>query len=417
MQTESKIKSIPCFKHEGSFILFINIGKQNTEFVCDECCVDLKALNSDQELIHIKNALRSPEFFISKLNISSSLKEYLIKLDKCNEQAMKSILKDFETKITDIQEILKGVYQELKCHVESILNKKQKIREELQKIIQFDKFTQFAINFIQLGDQINPQAIKQNEQILHEYLQDLTKNNYQELNQKLIDMLDRIKREPRDPKEDQYPQYRNLEEQFKQLNAKQIEFAKQISLINFGQFTIIYDSKLVSNQQSQKIINIIQSKLNKIVTNFSQIYLGTRDGLSGQAFWNKVQGKSNLLMIFKSKSGYIFGQFSPCQWNQNLNAYVQDNTMSSFLFSQTHDQIYPLKDANKQNAIYCHQSQGPSFGGGHDLQIGLDFQNGYSNLGHSYQSDQYQITTKNTHLFGQTTPNIAECEIYQVILT
>ncbi|CAD8201885.1 unnamed protein product [Paramecium pentaurelia] len=416
MQTESKIKSIPCFKHEGSFILFINIGKQNTEFVCDECCVDLKALNSDQELIHIKNALRSPEFFISKLNISSPLKEYLIKLDKCNEQAMKSILKDFETKITDIQEILKGVYQELKCHVESILNKKQKIREELQKIIQFDKFTQFAINFIQLGDQINQEAIEQNEQILHEYLKDLTKNNCQELNQKLIEMLDRIKREPRDPKEEQYPQYRKLEEQFKQLNAKQIEFAKQISLINFGQFTIIYDSKFVSNQQSQKIINIIQSKLNKKVTNFSQIYLETRDGLNGQAFWNKVNGKSNLLMIFKSKSGYIFGGFSPCQWNQNLNNYVQDNTMSSFLFSQTHDQIYPLKDANKQNAIYCHQSYVPYFGSG-DIYIAADFQNGSSNLGNSYQCDQYQITNKNTHLFGQTTPNIVECEIYQVILT
>lgn len=29
-------------------------------------------------------------------------------------------------------------------------------------------------------------------------------------------------------------------------------------------------------------------------------------------FWNKINGKSNLLIVFKSKSGNIFGAFSPC---------------------------------------------------------------------------------------------------------
>ncbi|CAD8103182.1 unnamed protein product [Paramecium primaurelia] len=409
------MKQIPCLKHDGSYLLFIKQDKDKTEYVCEECCMDLEKQKIKvelQKLIHIKNALRSPEFLLSKLDLSPFLSQFFGELDIYHERNMNIILNDFQTQFSNIQNALQAIYKELERHAKGFLEMKQKISEELKKIIKFDQFKQFAVNLEQLGDSINPQAIKQNEQILHEYLKDLTKNNCQELNQKLIDMLDQMKREPKDPKEEQYPQYRKLEEQFKQLNASQTEFAKQINLIHFGQL----DSKLISNQQSWKITNIIQSKLNKKVTNFSQIYLGTRDGLSGQAFWNKVNGKSNLLMIFKSKSGYIFGQFSPCQWNQNLNAYVQDNTMSSFLFSQTHDQIYPLKDANKQNAIYCHQSYGPYIGGG-DIYITADFQNGSSNLGHSYQCDQYQIITKNTHLYGQTTPNIVECEIYQVILT
>ncbi|CAD8201871.1 unnamed protein product [Paramecium pentaurelia] len=413
------MKQIPCLKHDGSYLLFIKQDKDKTEYVCEECCMDLEKQKIKVELlklIHIKNALRSPEFLLSKLDLFPFLSQFFGELDIYLERNMNIILNDFQTQFSNIQNALQAIYKELEKHAKGVLEMKQKISEELKKIIKFDQFKQIEGNLEQLGDSINQEAIEQNEQILHEYLKDLTKNNCQELNQKLIEMLDRIKREPRDPKEEQYPQYRNLEEQFKQLNAKQIEFAKQINLIHFGQFTKIYDSKLVSFQQSQKIINIIQSKLNKNVTNFSQIHLGTRDGLNGQAFWNKVNGKSNLLMIFKSKSGYIFGGFSPCQWNQNLNSYVQDNTMSSFLFSQTHDQIYPLKDANKQNAIYCHQSYGPYFGSG-DIYIGADFQNGSSNLGNSYQCDQYQITNKNTHLFGQTTPNIADCEIYQVILT
>ncbi|CAK63460.1 unnamed protein product (macronuclear) [Paramecium tetraurelia] len=412
------MKQIPCFKHEGSFILFIKVEKDKTEFVCDECCLDLqtKSVNVNyQELIHVKNALKSPEFFLSKLKISTPVQEYLIKLDKCNKQAMDNILEEFETKISQIQNILLEVQQELKNQVNCILEKKNKIRDELQKITQFDKFKQFAINFQQLGDNIKHEDIIQNEKILHQYLEDLTKNDCNELNQKLIDVLDRIKREPEDPNQEFYPQYRELERQFKSLNFSQAEFVQQFNLIYFVQVAIIYDGRLMSYYQQQKIMSILQSRLNKKVINFQQIYLGTRDGLNGQSFWSKVQGNTNLLMIFKSKSGYIFGGFSPCQWQQYVNAYVQDNTMSSFIFSQTHDQIYHLKEANKTQAIYCHQSYGPTFGA-YDIYFGADFQSGSSNLGTSYQCDQYQIATKNTHLFGQTTPNIVECEIYQVKL-
>ncbi|CAD8129773.1 unnamed protein product [Paramecium sonneborni] len=146
----------------------------------------------------------------------------------------------------------------------------------------------------------------------------------------------------------------------KSVTLLQQSFAQQINLKYCGQICTIYDGKLISYSQLQKIINFIQSKSNKKVKNFTQIYLGSRDGLSAYAYWNKVNNKSDLIIIFKSKSGNIFGGFSPCKW-QYYQGYVQDNTLSSFLFSQTHDQIYPLKEANKAQAIYSNQSYGAYF--------------------------------------------------------
>ncbi|CAD8128830.1 unnamed protein product [Paramecium sonneborni] len=40
----------------------------------------------------------------------------------------------------------------------------------------------------------------------------------------------------------------------------------------------------------------------------------------------------------------IFGAYSPCKWQSNVNSYIGDDTLSSFIFSQTHDQVYPQKD-------------------------------------------------------------------------
>ncbi|CAD8161699.1 unnamed protein product [Paramecium pentaurelia] len=64
-------------------------------------------------------------------------------------------------------------------------------------------------------------------------------------------------------------------------------------------------------------------------------------------------------MIFQSKSDQIFGTYSPCKWKSCNGKFVQDNTLSSFIFSQNHDQVYPLKQNQKEYAIYCNSQLGP----------------------------------------------------------
>ncbi|CAD8131027.1 unnamed protein product [Paramecium sonneborni] len=116
-------------------------------------------------------------------------------------------------------------------------------------------------------------------------------------------------------------------------------------------------------------------------------------------------------MVFQSQSGYIFGGYSPYQWLSD-KSWVQDDSLSSFLFSQTHDQIYPLKQEQKQYAICCNSGFGPAFGGGSDRYINSDFKSGNSKLGDSYEWNKQQKEAYN-HLFGQDKP-ILECEIFEL---
>ncbi|CAD8195743.1 unnamed protein product [Paramecium octaurelia] len=124
-------------------------------------------------------------------------------------------------------------------------------------------------------------------------------------------------------------------------------------------------------------------------------------------------------MIFQSESGYIFGGYSPCQWSEDDDCYGHDYSLTSFLFSQTHVEIYPMKENSEYNAIFTSRINGPVFGNdqgyGNDLMIESDFKQGHSNLGYGYQWDQCEDTYSN-HLFGQNEPNIIECEIYELKL-
>ncbi|CAD8199933.1 unnamed protein product [Paramecium octaurelia] len=404
------MKQIPCLKHRDSFILFIKMGNDNTQYICDECCLDLQNGSYKvkvENLIHIKNALKGPEHLVSKLNLSPSLKDFFTELDKFNDKTLDGIFLNIKTQIVKVQNCLQEVQSEIEQDAKYILDTKQKIREQLNQIIKFDQFQQILQNFQSLEVQNNVEDFEQNEMIVHNYLMDLTQNDTKELNQALTKLLNGTQLQLKNLNQEKLPQYKKLQEQFRCLNANKYELIKQINVIYFEQSILSYYYK-------QKIINTIQLKSDKIATSFQRIFLGSKDGLNASAFWGKVEGKSNLLIIFKTISGYIFGGFSPCQWLSDQNSYVKDDTLTSFLFSQTYDEVYPLKSLYQSKAIYSGSNYGPTFGDGHDIYIDQDFQNGYSNLGYSYKWDKYQ-NAKSSYLFGQSTPNIAECEIYQVI--
>ncbi|CAD8185149.1 unnamed protein product [Paramecium octaurelia] len=217
---------------------------------------------------------------------------------------------------------------------------------------------------------------------------------------------------------DQSQQINNIIESFEQSQKQQItheEYLKpkiEIQFKKLKQIPIV-KPKLLRDDYWIKVFYVLQEKSKKSIKNSSLIF-STKNGLKVQSFWKEVNNKDNLLMIFQSKSDYIFGAYSPCKWVSNLNTYVQDDTLSSFIFSQTHNQIYPLKQDRKQYAIYCKSGYGPTFGGGSDFYINANFSDGYSNLGHSYQFDQYKNESEDPHLFGQNKPEIKECEIYQI---
>ncbi|CAK87748.1 unnamed protein product, partial (macronuclear) [Paramecium tetraurelia] len=124
--------------------------------------------------------------------------------------------------------------------------------------------------------------------------------------------------------------------------------------------------KLKKNQMREyKFFNYQQNQIYlKLITGSKYLILYKRrlkhsSNSLFQFIKNKVNGKGNLLMVFKSKSNYIFGAYSPCVWKLcDAGQYGEDNTISSFMFSQIYNLIYPLMQEYKSYAIHCNTNLG-----------------------------------------------------------
>jgi hypothetical protein len=151
------------------------------------------------------------------------------------------------------------------------------------------------------------------------------------------------------------------------------------------------------------------------------LYRGCRDGFGAVNFHSRCDGHSNTLTILKAKgSSYIFGGFTTVSWKSS-NKHKSDP--DAFLFSLTNKDNKPVKmniypNAFYHNAFYCHSENGPSFGGGCDINIANNANtttDSYSHLGAFYQHPQYGLGTNEafTFLAGSFEFQLHEIEVYQ----
>jgi hypothetical protein len=104
---------------------------------------------------------------------------------------------------------------------------------------------------------------------------------------------------------------------------------------------------------------------------FSLLYRGTRDGITGEAFHSKCDEKGCTLTIIETMCGKVFGGYSNTAWSSS-GGWTSAN--KAFLFALPGGGIsspckMKLKGANDECAIYCSSGFGPTFGGGHDMNV------------------------------------------------
>ncbi|CAD8120376.1 unnamed protein product [Paramecium sonneborni] len=412
---------IPCYKHDGSYVQFINNDENKTQFICDQCQQDLFDLNprfNFQHLININRALKSPEFLISKLDVSGEMKNFFDQYSKYDEVSLNKQFKEFESLIKDIQDGFKKILQELQQSIKLFLDSKQTIRQDLEQLIKFNEFKSFIMELEQLGDSINPQAIEQAESDVHKYFQNITINFKQKLRQKFQENVETRIQKEKNEESQIFPEFKKLQSSLQDMILKHKTFSNQLQPDPPNDY-------ILSNQFYERIVEYIQKQLNIQIYNSKLIYSGHKEDLNTNQFWNKCNNKANLLMIFKSSKNRIFGGYSPCKWvHDKQGTYVSDQTLSTFLFSQDNNEIYQLKNECQQFAIYCNEKYGPIFGGGHDLFINSNFVDGFSKLGHSFSLpsqkqkvhwNAFNQYITSTDLFGQETSNIVECQIFELI--
>ncbi|CAD8154786.1 unnamed protein product [Paramecium octaurelia] len=411
---------IPCQKHDGSYVQFISTNKDRTQFICDQCQQDLFDMDPKfnfQNLINISRGLKSPEFLFSKLEVSGEIKNFVGEYAKHDEISLNKQIKQFESLILDIQNGFKMMLEELQQNIKLFLDSKSVIRQDLEQIIKFNEFKSIMTKLEQLGDSINPKAIEQAETDIHQYFQQISQECKSQLLQRIQESSVLSKQKLKNEDTVLFPEFQKLEAQLKSLILTHSEFIKQLQPRPPNGY-------LLTDYFYEKITYEIETKQKYKIKNAQLIFQGTRDGLNANSFWKMCNKKSNLLMVFKSSSQTIFGGYSPCQWVcEQLITHRSDPTYSTFLFSQDRNEIYYQKLGFENSSICCHAKSGPIFGAGHDLYINNDFADGFSKLGHTFlipsQKQQKLWNMGNqensTYLFGQLTPNIVECQIFEII--
>ncbi|KAM3144789.1 hypothetical protein pb186bvf_003098 [Paramecium bursaria] len=374
-------------------IFFGDVKEQKSRFLCNECQIE-----SAQELknfnifaISIQRFLKQSDLIVDKVLILKNNDQMLIETQIVNklqseidkfEVHVKEQVKMMRQNLSDIQSKTQAAYIRSQVLSEIGLND---INDRLQVVLQMDSH-QGTEEFKQLEEKLN---------IASKYLIQMRNGASNKIDANQRELINK------------------LHQNFSSIQKGLDDVAKNIMEQLFAITTAcippsIYDEIKDYPQIHQQICE--GKKLQ-----YQLLYQGTRDGLNGQTYWAKCNGQSNLLTIMTSKNGQKFGGYSPCTINNGQAAYVQDPSMKSFIFQYNKKEIYKLK--LQTHALYCnYASYGPTFGGGHDIYIAVDFNSGYTNLGHSYDISGYNVDIK-THIFGATTPQLQECKVYKVNYT
>lgn len=143
------------------------------------------------------------------------------------------------------------------------------------------------------------------------------------------------------------------------------------------------------------------------------LYRGSKNEFSASKFHSVCDNKGPTLTLVKSKLGYFFGGFAATSWNASSQSYVASS--ASFLFSLNNKSKHEIYQ-NHGNALHSHPSNGPLFGGGHDLYIsdGCNVnQNSAANLGHTYKSPHsYNSEESQKYLAGIYRFEVEDYEVF-----
>ena len=151
---------------------------------------------------------------------------------------------------------------------------------------------------------------------------------------------------------------------------------------------------------------------NKVIK-FNMLFNTELDGDSSSTFHYYCDGVFPTITVVNDTSGRKFGGYSTQNWSQTPIGGNYTRAPESFIFNLSNKQKYELNEQYDTNAIYRHNSYGPTFGGGHDLYLASGCK---SNTSSSCTQSTYN--TGNTNLLGEngsTSFQVSYYEVYQVI--
>jgi hypothetical protein len=124
---------------------------------------------------------------------------------------------------------------------------------------------------------------------------------------------------------------------------------------------------------------------------FVLLWRGSRDGFGARGFHGRCDGHANTLTLILDTKKNVFGAFTPLEWESGSYSYWKsDDILKSFVFTvknphKIRAKKFAMKADQKQYAIYCDSSCGPSFG---DSDIAIPGQGSANTcFGNTYAND------------------------------
>lgn len=174
---------------------------------------------------------------------------------------------------------------------------------------------------------------------------------------------------------------------------------------------------LINKTQTEQISFWLTESLKIQNLGLKQLFKASADGFSSAAFKSKCNKKANTVTIARTNHGKLIGGFTPIAWEsptEGTHVYEEDETETSFLFSLTLNEKYPIKPSLRQFAVCNTQAYGPLFGGGSDLEIVDECDknfNSFSCTDHTYASKRSPF-----EFYGHEEKYLIEdYEVYEVV--
>ena len=130
--------------------------------------------------------------------------------------------------------------------------------------------------------------------------------------------------------------------------------------------------------------NTLNKWYGKSFQEWELLYDSHQHGHNPQSWHSKVNNKGETITIIKYRYGstnFIFGGYNPEEW-RSRNGYSTGT--GSWLFSLTRNTKH---NWFRNSGPFDYYHYGPTFGGGHDMNLGrsYNYYYSYANLGHSYE--------------------------------
>jgi hypothetical protein len=129
-----------------------------------------------------------------------------------------------------------------------------------------------------------------------------------------------------------------------------------------------------------------QILLNNMIGNPNQrwklCYKKSRDGSTSTTYHTLCDFRGPSVSVLMLANGYVLGGYCKTSTRASVAGYIADK--DAFIFSITNKSKFPLGGSNDALAIYCNSSNGPTFGGGHDIYVSSTMTDTYCNFPYAY---------------------------------